>query len=146
MPKDPTSPDGWKVYDFVEAVGFVVRWTGLDEAQVQEVITAKQRYLELAGISEADPDDDALEAERHLFAGLMPVDGRTLDWGVTEYIARVTGHDKASVDRIGRGESAYLDALGLIEWDSPEERSQVLGYPQTTGWEESGSGSPPSPT
>lgn len=146
MPKDPTTPDGGKVYDFWEAVSFVTRWTGLEEAHVQEVITAKQRYLELAGISETDPDDDSLEAERYLFAGLMPMDGRTLDWGVTAYIARVTGYDESTIDRIGRGESAYLDALGLIEWDSPEVRSQALGYPHTTGWEEPGSGSPPSPT
>lgn len=37
MPKDPTSPDNWKVHDLSEAVALVTNWTGLNTAMVQEV-------------------------------------------------------------------------------------------------------------
>lgn len=129
MPHDPTSPNGWKVYDFAEAVGFASRWSGLSSVFAQEILMAGQRYLELAGIAETDPDDDSLEAERAGFAYCLPADGRTLDGGQVTYLVHVTGHVQVTVERILQGECAYLDALGLVEWSSPEERGLALGAP-----------------
>lgn len=137
MPRDPTSPDGWKIYDFAEAVAFAARWSGLEPRRVREVLAARQRYLELAGIAETDPDDEALEAERVRFAHIFPLDGRTVDGLETAYLVQVTSATEVVIGRVFQGEWAYLDALDLVEWESPKERDQALGSPEAVGLEDS---------
>ena len=129
---NPLQPDAGKVYDHLEAIPFVAMWTGLDADVVGQVLDAKVRYLELAGLavsSTGGEDETDLQAEREQFHDLLPGTLEVIDERETAYLVLVTGLTEKTVLRVGQGEMAYLDSLGLVDWDSEAERDAALGNP-----------------
>lgn len=117
------------LYEFEEAVRFASAWTGVDPDQVRQILEAKSRYLELAGISGCEEDDDLIR-ERAAVRHLLPETPDFIDDRETQYLALVTGLDEETILRIGQGETAYMESLGLITWNSEEEREEGLGSPE----------------
>jgi hypothetical protein len=96
------------------------------------VLTARERYLELSGIAIPDYNETEwaqLHEERLQFRDLLPANPGCVDDRETQYLVRMTGLPRAQVVRAVQGETAYEDHLGLITWDSPEERAADLGLP-----------------
>lgn len=116
------------MYEFDEAVAFSAAWSGCEAEPVTLVLEARHRYLELAGIAGGE-FDEALQKEREAFAHLLPEQPGHLDGHELRYLALSTGLPEAAILCILHGETAYLDNLGLIAWESEEERNEVLGAP-----------------
>ena len=130
VPGDP--PISGILYDFEEAIRFAAGFTDQSPILVEKVLAARERYLEMAGI--AIPDYSAteralLQKERRKHQDLLPATPGTIDDRETTYLVRITGLPRAQVLRAVQGEMAYEDHLGLITWDSAEERAADLGLP-----------------
>jgi len=87
MPMNPPSSQPLKAYAHQDAVASICMWTGLDTGLVGQVLDAKYRYLQVAGIAAAEWDAE-LQAERETFKDLLPesptfIDGRETDWGIS---------------------------------------------------------------
>ncbi len=115
-------------YDFEEAVRFASAWTGVDEGLVWRILEAHGRYLELAGIAVVE-EDAALRREREAIRGWLPGTPGVVGQGAEEYVAWATGISREVAAAVDRGEMAYLDHLGLIEWACEGERDECLGIP-----------------
>lgn len=117
------------IYDAEEAVRFTAAWTGLAPKLVERVLTALERYLELAGLAEPFAPDPTLEAERAAWANFLPERPDRVDDRQLWYAARVTGLDLALVAAVARGETAYMDYTGLCGWSCESDREAALGGP-----------------
>ena len=116
------------IYDFEAAVRYASAWTGLDQALVWRILEASERYLELAGIAQAE-EDAALAAERREAVAWLPGQAPSVDERAEGYIAWATGLEPAAIAAVRRGELAYLDHLGLVVWGRDGEREECLGPP-----------------
>ncbi len=125
----PEQPELPKICDFLEAVRYSSEWTGIAQKVVEQVLSAKERYLSLAGIAECEVEESLLR-EREVFRHLLPETPTFIDDRATEYIALTTGFDEETIRRIEQGESAYMDSLGLIVWGNYAERDSGLGSPE----------------
>jgi hypothetical protein len=138
-PGDP--PLSGVIYDLDEAVQFAAAFTGEPPTLVRRVLEARERYLELAGLAvpvHDEEDPEVIRAEREEFQALLPEEPTFVDNRETDYLVLVTRIPRPQVLRIVQGETAYEDHLGLITWDSDEERATALGlqHPQPSGaWE-----------
>ena len=129
-PGDP--PISGVLYDFDEAVRFAADFTRLAPTIVEKVLQARERYLELAGIAIPDCSEAEwaqLQEERREHQALLPATPGRIDDRETTYLLQATGLPRAQVLRAVQGETAYEDHLGLITWDSAEERASDLGLP-----------------
>ena len=97
------------------------------------MLDAKFRYLELAGIAECE-EDAALLQERARFRQLLPDEPNLIDERELEYVVLVTGLALEVVQQVDQGEAAYLDDLGLLEWQDEEARDSRVGSPAP--WED----------
>ena len=132
IPGDP--PISGIIYDFEEAVRFAAEFMDQSPRLVEKVLAARERYLELAGIASPGPEETEsaqFHEERQQHRDLLPASPGTLDDRETQYLVRITGLPRAQVLRAVQGETAYEDHLGLITWDSAEERAAALGLPST---------------
>jgi hypothetical protein len=121
-----------RIYAFEDAVRFVAAWTAVDPERVESVLGAKARYLELAGIAEVEAGDQLL-AERECYAHCLPRTPLQLDDGEMAYLEEVTGLRRDLLDRIAQADEAYMDSLGMIEWENDDERNRALGAPALPG-------------
>ena len=122
----PQNPNTGDIYEFEDAVRFATEWARLEEPVVRKVLVAKERYLDLAGISGCE-EDEPLIRERDAFRHLLPEHPNELDDREIEYVKLTTGLDEDTVMEVFVGETAYADHLGIIEWPSDEERDRSLG-------------------
>ena len=116
------------IYEFEEAVRFASSWSGVDEMVTWEILAARHRYLELAGIAQVE-EDEALVAERKRAMTWLPEHPGRLDGREEGYVAWVTGYDRADIQAVDRGEMAYLDHMDLVIWDYEGEREERIGLP-----------------
>lgn len=126
MHREPETP---RIYDAGQAKAFVAAWTGLDPDLVQQVLDAKFRYLELAGIALVE-EDEVLLREREAYRHLLPETPDFIDGRERDYLAEVTGLDKGTLLKIEQGELAYQDTHDIIAWDDEEDRDARLGAPE----------------
>lgn len=117
------------IYHADAALRFSMAWTGHAAEIVQRVLDARFRYLQLAGIVQAD-EDEGLLRERTLVRHLLPEGPGFIDGRATDYVVQATGLEPGIVESIERAELAYLDTLGLVEWSGEEERDDRLGAPE----------------
>ena len=116
------------LYDFEDAVRYASAWSGLDEGLTWQVLAARERYRELAGLAQV-PEDSVLLREREEARLWLPAGHAIVDERKEGFEAWATGFDPEAIAGAARGELAYLDHLGLISWTCPEAREERLGTP-----------------
>jgi hypothetical protein len=127
------------LYDFEDAVRFASAWSGIEEGMTWRILASLERFLELAGIAQAEEDED-LKRERVEAAVWLPEQPDLVDERAEGYVGWATGIGPSAISAVRRGEMAYLDQLGLVTWDSEGEREAQLGAP---AWRMAGALAPP---
>jgi len=104
-------------YLIEDAIRYATAWSGLDEKLVWQVLEAKSRYLELAGLTDVKKDEVLLE-ERKAIQHLLPRIHNLLDEGEINYIALMTKLEIGTIQKVMDGDWAYLQSIGVVKNDN----------------------------
>jgi len=106
-------------YHFEDAVRHAAAHAGLSEKDVWQVLDAKERYLDLTGLTNVE-QDEVLLSEREAIRHLLPRIANVLDEGETRYIALRTQLDEATIQKVMAGDLDYMRMIGLVGGESVE--------------------------
>lgn len=105
------------IYDTADAVAIACHESGEPSPTAQEILDGHFQFLVLAGLADAEEEQESLASERMAHEDLLrELPPETMDREIlVSYLERITEHSPDILRRVLSAEAHYMEGLGIVQ-------------------------------